>query len=122
MNFQHTILGNDDSCIDENHDTDSNEAEDTTDNKEVDQLSKENADVAVELKVDDDSKSVKVNLNSIPFVSYAPKASKPSTSSGMEQYVLLFFECILLKNWNQKIVRLLNDLHCVINSGSLTIL
>jgi activating signal cointegrator complex subunit 1 len=86
------------------------------------QLSKENADVAVELKVDDDSKSVKVNLTSIPFVSYAPKASKPSTSSGMEQYVLLFFECILLKNWNQKIVRLLNDLHCVINSGSLTIL
>jgi activating signal cointegrator complex subunit 1 len=78
-------LGNDDSCIDENLDTNSNEAEDTTDNnKEVDQLSKENADVAVEHKVDDDSKSVKVNLTSIPFVSYAPKASKPSTSSGME--------------------------------------
>jgi activating signal cointegrator complex subunit 1 len=105
MNFQHTILGNDDSCIDENHDTDSNEAEDTTDNKEVDQLSKENADVAVELKVDDDSKSVKVNLTSIPFVSCAPKVSKPSASSGMEQSVLLCFECILLKNWNQKIVR-----------------
>lgn len=81
INFQNTILGNDDSCIDEN--LDSNEAEDTTDNKEGDQLSKEIADIAVELKVDDESKSVKVNHTSIPLVSYAPKASKASTSSGM---------------------------------------
>ncbi|KAK2371380.1 putative eukaryotic LigT [Trifolium repens] len=107
MNFQHTILGNDDSCIDENHDTDSNEAEDTTDNKEVDQLSKENADVAVELKVDDDSKSVKVNLNSIPFVSYAPKASKPSTSSdlGIDKSIFIkpktfHLTVLMLKLWN----------------------
>lgn len=76
-------MGNDNSCIDENLDADSNEAEDTTDNKEVDQLSKENADVAVDLKVDDDCGSVKVNLTSIPLVSYAPKASKPSASSGI---------------------------------------
>lgn len=83
INFQHTILGNDDSSIDENLDTDSNEAEDINDNKEVDQLSKKKADVAVELKVDDDRKSVKVNPTSIPLVSYAPKASKAPTSSGM---------------------------------------
>ncbi|KAK2422225.1 putative eukaryotic LigT [Trifolium repens] len=42
INFQHTILGNDDSCIGENLDTDSNEVEDT-DNKEVDQLIKEDS-------------------------------------------------------------------------------
>lgn len=83
INFQNTILGNDDSCMNENVDADSNEGEDTTDNKEGDQLSKEIADVAVELKVADDSKSVKVNHTSIPLVSYAPKASKASPSSGM---------------------------------------
>ncbi|WJX96512.1 hypothetical protein P8452_77709 [Trifolium repens] len=108
INFQHTILGNDDSCIDENLDTHSNEAEDTTDNnKEVDQLSKENADVAVEHKVDDDSKSVKVNLTSIPFVSYAPKASKPSTSSdlGIDKSIFIkpktfHLTVLMLKLWN----------------------
>lgn len=88
-------MGNGDSCIDENLDTDSNEDEDITDDKEVDRLSKENADVAVELKVGDDSESVKVNLTSIPLVSYAPKASKSSASSGMKP--LLCFRCLLLE-------------------------
>ncbi|GAU10960.1 hypothetical protein TSUD_112540 [Trifolium subterraneum] len=112
MNFQHTILGNDDSCIDKNHDTDSNEAEDTTDNKEVDQLSKENADVAVELKVDDDSKSVKVNLTSIPFVSYAPKASKPTPSSdlGIDKSIFIkpktfHLTVLMLKLWDRDRVK-----------------
>ncbi|CAJ2661192.1 unnamed protein product [Trifolium pratense] len=107
VNFQNTILGNDNSCIDENLDTDSNEAEDTIDDKEVDQSPKENADVAVELKVDDDSKSVKVNLTSIPFVSYAPKASKPSASSdlGIDKSIFIkpktfHLTVLMLKLWN----------------------
>lgn len=108
INFQHTILGNDDSSIDENLDTGSNEAEDTNDKKEVDQLSKEKADVAVELKVDDDRKSVKVNHTSIPLVSYAPKASKAPTSSdlGIEKSIFIkpktfHLTVLMLKLWNK---------------------
>jgi len=73
--------------MDENTDTetDSNEDESTTtDTKKVDQLSKENSGVAVELKVNDNSKSVKVNVTNIPLVSYAPKASKSSAPSGIK--------------------------------------
>lgn len=55
----------------------------------MDQLSKENAGVAVELKVDDNSESVKVNLTDIPLVSYTPKASKFSASSGIKQFGFL---------------------------------
>ncbi|KAG4972546.1 hypothetical protein JHK85_038967 [Glycine max] len=86
INFQHSILEIG-SCMDENTDTetDSNEDESTTtDTKKVDQLSKENSGVAVELKVNDNSKSVKVNVTNIPLVSYAPKASKSSAPSGIK--------------------------------------
>lgn len=69
---------------DESTDTDSNEEEGTADSKGVHQLPKENAGVAVELKVDDNSESVKVNLSKIPLVSYKPKASKSSASSGIK--------------------------------------
>jgi len=69
---------------DESSDTDSKEEQGTTDTKGVDQLSKENAGVAVELKVYDNSESVKVNLTDIPLVSYKPKASKSSASSGIK--------------------------------------
>ncbi|XP_004486771.1 uncharacterized protein [Cicer arietinum] len=116
INFQHTILGNDNSCIDENLDADSNEAEDTTDNKEVDQLSKENADVAVDLKVDDDCGSVKVNLTSIPLVSYAPKASKPSASSdlGIDKSIFIkpktfHLTVLMLKLWNKDRVNIATE-------------
>ena len=69
---------------DESTDTDSNEEEGTTETKGVDQLPKENAGVGVELKVDDNSESVKVNLTEIPLVSYKPRASKSSASSGIK--------------------------------------
>ncbi|KAI5413923.1 uncharacterized protein LOC127087459 isoform X1 [Lathyrus oleraceus] len=112
INFQNTILGNDDSCINENVDADSNEGEDTTDNKEGDQLSKEIADVAVELKVADDSKSVKVNHTSIPLVSYAPKASKASPSSdlGIDKSIFIkpktfHLTVLMLKLWNKDRVK-----------------
>ncbi|XP_061374800.1 uncharacterized protein LOC133317024 isoform X2 [Gastrolobium bilobum] len=110
INFQHSILGNGDSCMDENLDTESDE--DTTDKKEVDQLSKENADVAVELKVDDGSESVKVNLTNIPLVTYAPKASKSSASSdlGIEKSIFIkpktfHLTVLMLKLWNKDRVK-----------------
>ena len=103
INFQNSILGNDDSCMNEDLDTDSNEDEDTTENKEVDHLSKENADVVVELKVEDDSESAKVNLTNIPLVSYAPKSSKSSTSSGMKTICFAMFNMTLLKEFQSSV-------------------
>ncbi|XP_027344420.1 uncharacterized protein LOC113856670 isoform X2 [Abrus precatorius] len=110
VNFQHSILGNGGSCMDENTDTDndSNEDEDATNNKEVDQLSKKNADVTVELKVDDNSESVKVNLTNIPLVRYAPKASKSSALSdlGIDKSIFIkpktfHLTVLMLKLWNK---------------------
>ncbi|MED6208941.1 hypothetical protein PIB30_049780 [Stylosanthes scabra] len=104
INFQNSILGNEDACTNEN--------EDTTENKEVDQLSKENADVAVELKVEDGSAAVKVNLTNIPLVSYAPKASKSSTSSdlGIDKSIFIkpktfHLTVLMLKLWNKDRVK-----------------
>ncbi|MED6204824.1 hypothetical protein PIB30_012324 [Stylosanthes scabra] len=104
IKFQNSILGNEDACV--------NEDEDTTENKEVDQLSKENADVAVELKVEDGSAAVKVNLTNIPLVSYAPKASKSSTSSdlGIDKSIFIkpktfHLTVLMLKLWNKDRVK-----------------
>ncbi|XP_019448167.1 PREDICTED: uncharacterized protein LOC109351224 isoform X3 [Lupinus angustifolius] len=112
INFQNSILGIGNSCMDENHDTDSIEDEDTTDSKEVDQLSKENADVAVELKVDGHSESVKVNFTNIPLVSYVPKASKSSASSdlGIDRSIFIkpktfHLTVLMLKLWNKDRVK-----------------
>nr|AFK33576.1 unknown [Lotus japonicus] len=112
FDFQHSILGDGDSCIDENLDTDSNEDEDTTVVEEADQLSKKNADVAVELKVADDSESVKVNLTNISLVSYAPKASKSSAPSdlGIDKSIFIkpktfHLTVLMLKLWNKDRVK-----------------
>ncbi|KAL2332346.1 hypothetical protein Fmac_019927 [Flemingia macrophylla] len=111
INFQNSILGNG-SCMEESTDTDSNEGEDTTDNKEVDQLSKDKADVAVELKVDDDSETVKVNLANIPIVRYTPKASKSSASRdlGIDKSIFIkpktfHLTVLMLKLWNKDRVK-----------------
>lgn len=89
INFQNSILGTGDSCMDENLAIDSNE--ETTDNEELDELSKEKPNVAVELKVDDNNESVEVNLTNIPLVSYAPKASKSKAVSGIK--LICFMLC-----------------------------
>ncbi|KAL9323115.1 hypothetical protein ACSQ67_011168 [Phaseolus vulgaris] len=111
INFQHSILGNV-SYKDESTDTDSNEEEGTADTKGVDQLSKENAGVAVELKVDDNSESVKVNLTDIPLVSYTPKASKFSASSdlGIDKSIFIkpktfHLTVLMLKLWNKERIK-----------------
>lgn len=66
-------MGTSDSFQDETVKSDSNEDKDKD-------LSK-GSDVAVALKVEDDN-YVKVDLTSMPLVSYAPKASKSTTLSG----------------------------------------
>lgn len=80
INFQNSILGSSESCLDEVEDSDTNE--DNTDNEVEDQQTVKAPDVAVELKVEDQSEQIKVNIN-IPLVSYAPKASKTAAPSGM---------------------------------------
>ncbi|XP_027926021.1 uncharacterized protein LOC114183272 isoform X2 [Vigna unguiculata] len=111
INFQHSILGNV-SDKDESTDTDSNEEEGTTETKGVDQLPKENAGVGVELKVDDNSESVKVNLTEIPLVSYKPKASKSSASSdlGIDKSIFIkpktfHLTVLMLKLWNKERIK-----------------
>lgn len=75
LNFQNSILGNDDGCLDDNLGSNSNEDGDRKLNKQV--------DVAVELKADDDKEHVNANITKIPLVSYPPTASKSSHLSGM---------------------------------------
>ncbi|KAI4329224.1 hypothetical protein L6164_021511 [Bauhinia variegata] len=106
ISFQNSILGKDDSCLDENLDADS--SGDATDNEEVDQLSKEEPNVVVKLEVYDSSESVKVNLTSIPLVSYAPKVSNSSASSDLRIDKSVFIKpktfhltVLMLKLWNK---------------------
>ncbi|XP_022954063.1 uncharacterized protein LOC111456441 isoform X1 [Cucurbita moschata] len=106
INFQNSILGSSESCLDEAEDSDTNE--DNTDNEvEVHDTVKE-PDVAVELKVDDKEEHVKVNIN-IPVVSYPPKASKTSTPSdlGIDKSVFIkpktfHLTVLMLKLWNKE--------------------
>ncbi|KAL2332348.1 hypothetical protein Fmac_019929 [Flemingia macrophylla] len=107
INFQNSILGNG-SCMEKSTDIDSNEDEDTSDNKEVDQLSKDKADIAV----DDNSESVKVNRANIPIVSYTPKVSKSSASRdlGIDKSIFIkpktfHLTVLMLKLWNKDRVK-----------------
>ncbi|KAL2982348.1 hypothetical protein AAZX31_13G336900 [Glycine max] len=128
INFQHSILEIG-SCMDENTDTetDSNEDESTTnDTKKVDQLSKENSGVAVELKVNDNSKLVKVNVTNIPLVSYAPKASKSSAPSdlGIDKSIFIkpktfHLTVLMLKLWNKERIKTASE---VLQSISLKVM
>lgn len=79
VKFQNSILGTSDSFQGETVESDSNE--DTSDNEDKDQDLSKGSDVAVALKVEDDN-YVKVDLTSMPLVSYAPKASRSTTLSG----------------------------------------
>ncbi|KAI9077617.1 hypothetical protein K1719_040392 [Acacia pycnantha] len=78
ISFQNSILGTSDYCVDENLESNSNE--ENTDNEEQDDLSEEKPNVVVELKAHKSNELVEVNLTNVPLVSYAPKASKSSSS------------------------------------------
>jgi hypothetical protein len=100
LKFQNSILGNRDGCPDDNPDSDSNE--DTSDNEDGDQQTDKQPDVAVEPKVDGGNEHAKVNITKIPLVSYASKASKSSSPSGMPTVITLCLRS--LKILNQEIV------------------
>ncbi|CAL8132020.1 unnamed protein product [Prunus armeniaca] len=106
VNFQNSILGISDSCVDEKMNSDSNE--DTSENEGEDQNLEKGTDVAVELNVEGDSEQVNVNLTHIPLVSYAPKTSKASTLSdlGIEKSIFIkpktfHLTVLMLKLWNK---------------------
>ncbi|XP_058004988.1 uncharacterized protein LOC131169174 [Hevea brasiliensis] len=106
VNFQNSILEISDAFLDETVESDPNEG--TSDNEDKDQEFSRGSDVAVELKVEDD-KNVKVDLTSVPLVSYAPKASKPSTLSdlGIDKSIFIkptafHLTVLMLKLWNKE--------------------
>ncbi|KAG7997761.1 hypothetical protein I3843_01G226100 [Carya illinoinensis] len=100
FNFQNSILGNDDGCLDDNQGSNSNEDGDRKLNKQV--------DVAVELKADDDKEHVNANITKIPLVSYPPTASKSSHLSdlGIDKSIFIkpktfHLTVLMLKLWNK---------------------
>ncbi|XP_012073402.1 uncharacterized protein LOC105635028 isoform X2 [Jatropha curcas] len=106
VKFQNFILGNSDASVDETMESDSNE--DASDAEDKDQELSKGSDVAVELKVEDDN-HVKVDLTSIPLVSYASKASKSPTLSdlGIDKSIFIkpktfHLTVLMLKLWNKE--------------------
>ncbi|KAJ8755860.1 hypothetical protein K2173_024405 [Erythroxylum novogranatense] len=103
--FQNYILGNT-VASDENLDGDSNE--DISNSEDKGQELDKPHDVSVEVKVEDD-KHVKVDLTSIPFVSYSPKASNTLTLSdtGIDKSIFIkpktfHLTVLMLKLWNKE--------------------
>ncbi|XP_034910885.1 uncharacterized protein [Populus alba] len=106
VNFQNSILGTNDVSADENLESDS--IEDTLDIKNKGQELIKGRDVAVELKVEDE-KHVKVDLTSIPFVSYPPKPPRlPNASDfGIDKSIFIkpttfHLTVLMLKLWNKE--------------------
>jgi activating signal cointegrator complex subunit 1 len=79
VDFPNSILGINYVSVDAN--VESNYNEDTSDIKNKGQELIEGDDEAVELKAEDDN-HVKVDLTSIPFVSYPPKPRRLPNASG----------------------------------------
>ncbi|XVF74549.1 hypothetical protein PTKIN_Ptkin13bG0118800 [Pterospermum kingtungense] len=110
VNFQNSILGISDACVEDNLEgnSDGDTSEDDTHDH---QLGKGSA-VAVELKVADDEKSVKVDTSVIPLVSYDPKEPKESKSSKLSDMRIeksIFIKpktfhltVLMLKLWNKE--------------------
>ncbi|XP_042511408.1 uncharacterized protein LOC122086561 [Macadamia integrifolia] len=108
INFQNSVLGNCSTKQDENLESDSN-GDTSEDREEKDDPLDAGRDVAVNLKVEDDSEHVKVEINKIPFVSYPPKASKSSllTDSGIDKSIFIkpktfHLTVLMLKLWNKE--------------------
>ncbi|XP_015572863.1 uncharacterized protein LOC8273815 isoform X2 [Ricinus communis] len=123
FNFQNTILGEADASLVQTMESDSNE--DTSDDENKDQQSSKENGVAVELKVEDD-RHVKVDLTSIPLVSYAPKASKSPTLSGLGIDRSIFIKpktfhltVLMLKLWNKERINAASE---VLKSVSLKVM
>ncbi|KAJ4831720.1 hypothetical protein Tsubulata_038269 [Turnera subulata] len=106
VNFQNSILGNNNASQIENLESDS--SEDASDNESEDQGLNKGRDVAVDLKVES-TEHVTVDLTSMPSVSYAPKASKSSSPSDLRIDKSIFIKprafhltILMLKLWNKE--------------------
>ncbi|XVF24942.1 hypothetical protein REPUB_Repub13aG0171100 [Reevesia pubescens] len=127
VSFQNSILGISDACVHENpeHNSDGDTSEDDAKDQ---QLGKGSA-IAVELKVTDDNKSVKVDLSGIPLVSYAPKEPKESKTSNLSDLRIeksIFIKpktfhltVLMLKLWNKERVNLAAEILKDCMKGSL---
>ncbi|EOY26860.1 Eukaryotic LigT isoform 4 [Theobroma cacao] len=111
VDFQNSILGISDACVDDNQEDNSDG--DTSEDEAQEQQSGKGPAMAVEVKVSDDKKSVKVDVSSIPFVSYVPKESKSSNLSdlGIEKSIFIkpktfHLTVLMLKLWNKERVNL----------------
>ncbi|EOY26859.1 Eukaryotic LigT isoform 3 [Theobroma cacao] len=108
---ENSILGISDACVDDNQEDNSDG--DTSEDEAQEQQSGKGPAMAVEVKVSDDKKSVKVDVSSIPFVSYVPKESKSSNLSdlGIEKSIFIkpktfHLTVLMLKLWNKERVNL----------------
>ncbi|KAI3416925.1 KH domain-containing protein [Psidium guajava] len=103
FNFQNCILGTSNSSADEIVDGDS--SEDTSEGEDGEQ---ESRNAAVKLEVADGKEQVKVNITSIPIVSYPPKATSSSSLSdfGIDKSIFIkpktfHLTVLMLKLWNK---------------------
>ncbi|KAG6780447.1 hypothetical protein POTOM_013306 [Populus tomentosa] len=113
VDFQNSILGINYVSVDANVESDCNE--DTSDIKNKGQELIEGDDVAVELKAEDDN-HVKVDLTSMPFVSYPPKPPRlPDASDfGIDKTIFIkpttfHLTVLMLKLWNKERVNAASD-------------
>ncbi|XP_048130851.1 LOW QUALITY PROTEIN: uncharacterized protein LOC115737409 [Rhodamnia argentea] len=103
FSFQNCILGISNSSADAIVDMDSNE-----DNSEGEDSEQESRNVAVKLEVADGKEQVKVDVTSIPIVSYPPKATSSSSLSdfGIDKSIFIkpktfHLTVLMLKLWNK---------------------
>ncbi|KAI5593958.1 hypothetical protein BDE02_03G044600 [Populus trichocarpa] len=113
VDFPNSILGINYVSVDANVESDYNE--DTSDIKNKGQELIEGDDEAVELKAEDDN-HVKVDLTSIPFVSYPPKPRRlPNASDfGIDKTIFIkpttfHLTVLMLKLWNKERVNAASD-------------
>lgn len=78
IKFQTSILGTTEVNQDDHLESASNEG--TSDEEDEGKNLNKAPTVVVELKTENDNEHVKADINQIPLVSYAPKASKSSTT------------------------------------------
>lgn len=103
FNFQNCILGTSSSSADQIVDRDSSE-----DSSEGEDSEQESRNVAVKLEVADEKEQVKVDITSIPIVSYPPKATASSSlpDLGIDKSIFIkpktfHLTVLMLKLWNK---------------------
>lgn len=106
VNFQNTILGNSDASADRS--MEGNPSRESSENESTEEPLDGKPNVAVGLKVED-NRRVKVDISSIPLVSYAPNSSRSSNlrDQGIEKSIFIkpktfHLTVLMLKLWNKE--------------------